>query len=1521
MKFRESTREKSVRALVLALVIGLLLSLNPMSVWADGAFYPSAVTDQTPTAPLANPDPSSFQPRYISGFGSDDSFTVFFEDRDAGQTISYVSTTSGPTGFPSSATATDIADTHFVVKDWPITVDGTEYAYRAWGSVGNNMDHHFYVSNDLMTWTLVSTFTIPNASGFTDAHGWVYYGFHDVIELNGMYYAFAESNQSQTMIVRSANGDDVWEAFDSVGGRPGDGPLELPAGVSYGWTPSGSFVDLGHDRGYGKVYVDPRDSNFYLAINTVAKPSMPPADLEAAFINPANWTWHDGTTGPAANPILSETTEHDLRECWVVPNTDPDADWVIVYDADFGSADGGKALGYATLTPPTPPPFVVYVDDDYDAAGCTADGHSWQVDCFDVIQDGVNAVTDGGTVNVAAGLYDSNVESFPITIDKSLSLLGAQAGVDPRPSQGGRMGGEAVVDADETSGAVIQISASDVEINGCTITGGRGDMVEESGSADNLLFRYNILYDDLSSDGDEAIQIKYSDGVVMEYNYAYNILQDAFNLSASTNGIVRYNEAHDIYSENAAIYCYDETDIDIVGNLVYNVPNNDGIKLGDSGDGSMGGSVRDNEVHDAAEDGITVYASGVVVEGNVIYGCDSENGALYLYGADDATVAKNVIRDNDAIGLLIRGSDNVTVEENEIHDNDDTNDTKYPGSAGVWLTSDASNVVIHGNSIAGNADAGVENEIAAVVDASGNWWGTADPAEVAAEISGDADYTPWLATGTDTSADPGFQGDFSELWVDDDSPQTGSTGRIQEGIDMVSGSTVYVAAGMYDETVDVNKRVTIQGAGSDIGGTVLQSTSSPQVVVGTTYSYRPVVILRASGLDAANPVLLKDLRITPRQDLVGAGYQLPGILPYPDSVLEYIALDNVQIVGTSSSGTPESGLAVDGSTSLAHVVMEDCAFRDMAYGMIFHHASGSGTMVQYMQISDTVFAGNSIKGFYAEKLSDTTFDTVAVTDNGDTSLSPSWADAWNGGIDINLKYGDYQNLAFNDMTVTGNGLGSKEGAGLMIKARDDGSTYGADPATLDNVVVEGGTFTGNERGIRFGEPGKDNAGPTNAHVHYANIYDNDPTYTGDDGSAYGGVINHAQAEVDAECNWWGAVDGPSGEGPGSGDAVTENVDFAPWLFAPAPDGQCGCSIDAIKYEDVDGDGERDDGELGLEDWTITLFDDQGGEVVSGLTDGDGWISFEYLDAGTYQVCETLQDGWLNSDPGDGTLCKSVTVEANESGGVEPGPVSTTLTTPAGNSYTIEFLGVSEDGLTWTYEVTTEEGSQDLSHWVLGLCMPEERVDEADPDYNDFNTDPTTGVTGMKWESTGGVFSVTFDTVYPVGTTEVGVKSGSGGGGDGQNEEDKVDVDEIAGPHCGEVEPPTEQTVEFGNYRRGSITIVKDAEGASPKQAFTFIGDLGTFELAHGESQEFVDLDAGIYTVAEDPTSFPKYWTLIGVVCEDQGGQQVDVEVDWGALSALVPLESGQHLTCTFTNQRADFEEDLYQVYLPLVFKR
>jgi hypothetical protein len=46
-----------------------------------------------------------------------------------------------------------------------------------------------------------------------------------------------------------------------------------------------------------------------------------------------------------------------------------------------------------------------------------------------------------------------------------------------------------------------------------------------------------------------------------------------------------------------------------------------------------------------------------------------------------------------------------------------------------------------------------------------------------------------------------------------------------------------------------------------------------------------------------------------------------------------------------------------------------------------------------------------------------------------------------------------------------------------------------------------------------------------------------------------GVYNAAAEEVDATINWWGDASGPSGAGPGSGDGVSANVTFNPWLPA------------------------------------------------------------------------------------------------------------------------------------------------------------------------------------------------------------------------------------------------------------------------------------------------------------------------------------------------------------------------------------
>jgi LPXTG-site transpeptidase (sortase) family protein len=179
----------------------------------------------------------------------------------------------------------------------------------------------------------------------------VYYGFHDVIRINGTYYAWGEANSGETLLLRSATGANDWEAFDRIGGNQiGDGPLLTPGpGVSP--SPTGNFFDLGDGRGFGKLYLAGDDSGIYLAVNTTALPSQAPATFEANFIDPNNWTWNNDTVGrlTPAHALLYETAIHDYREAWLVPQSDPTSPWTIVYTARFS---GDLALGYASVTPP-----------------------------------------------------------------------------------------------------------------------------------------------------------------------------------------------------------------------------------------------------------------------------------------------------------------------------------------------------------------------------------------------------------------------------------------------------------------------------------------------------------------------------------------------------------------------------------------------------------------------------------------------------------------------------------------------------------------------------------------------------------------------------------------------------------------------------------------------------------------------------------------------------------------------------------------------------------------------------------------------------------------------------------------------------------------------------------------------------------------------------------------------------------------------------------------------------------------
>lgn len=83
-----------------------------------------------------------------------------------------------------------------------------------------------------------------------------------------------------------------------------------------------------------------------------------------------------------------------------------------------------------------------------------------------------------------------------------------------------------------------------------------------------------------------------------------------------------------------------------------------------------------------------------------------------------------------------------------------------------------------------------------------------------------------------------------------------------------------------------------------------------------------------------------------------------------------------------------------------------------------------------------------------------------------------------------------------------------------------------------------------------------------------------------------------------------------------------------------------------KYNDVNGNGQRDPGEGPLAGWSFKVSGGSGSQT--GVTNASGkWCTPTPLQPGTYSVVETLTPGWINTSPGGSTPTRTVTVASNQ----------------------------------------------------------------------------------------------------------------------------------------------------------------------------------------------------------------------------------------------------------------------------------
>jgi|GEM_PF-5771610 len=545
-------------------------------------------------------------------------------------------------------------------------------------------------------------------------------------------------------------------------------------------------------------------------------------------------------------------------------------------------------------------------------------------------------------------------------------------------------------------------------------------------------------------------------------------------------------------------------------------------------------TITDCDIGDSSGDGIDVWGTGLDPWGGVYY-TGWDNGDL-----------------------------NVSISGCKISGN---------GYDGIWTADQSGNTNtvhsfdVYNSSFSANTGSAVNNTFpSGVINASGCWWGDASgpvqgvilrgeralapparpyggelPAGGATlytpdnstdgrggggeTIYGSVDYTPWMANDGAYNA-PGFDGDFSELWVDDDSPQTSSQAYIEEALGLVSGSTINVAAGTYGPFI-LNSTVNMIGAqaGVDARGRVV---GAPDPLVES-------VITAGSGI-------LCELKNGCAGSVID-GFAFDGAgnaILSNGGPLDGLVIQNNHMAGASSSAVFLNDHGDDitvhqnsmdgssmGSGGLFHLDQDTFDGFHFTSNWAVNQENGFGLFVDGNRnvgssvARDPLFNGNLFKNNQQSmNVGKRALENAEISDN---TFQDNSYDGLLGGP--------------KDTLITKNVFLNNGRDGLILTSFGDSDpAKGAQGCTVSCNLFQGNGFVHAAEAVFF------SSGQAPGTISTNILYDNN--ITGNNAGAYYGGTE----TIDAEDNWWGAADGPGGAGPGSGDGVNSlNIDFDPFL--------------------------------------------------------------------------------------------------------------------------------------------------------------------------------------------------------------------------------------------------------------------------------------------------------------------------------------------------------------------------------------
>ncbi|MCK9487726.1 MAG: Ig-like domain-containing protein, partial [Dehalococcoidia bacterium] len=463
-----------------------------------------------------------------------------------------------------------------------------------------------------------------------------------------------------------------------------------------------------------------------------------------------------------------------------------------------------------------------------------------------------------------------------------------------------------------------------------------------------------------------------------------------------------------------------------------------------------------------------------------------DGGGIYSTGV--LTVTDSQITGNAAdTGGGIHSDGALTVTGSQI-----TGNTATAAGGGIYHVSGAATV--SESSIAGNTAAEASAIAGAgTVTATDNWWGAADgPGDgIAAGVT----HVPWYTDveRTTLSAAACIDGDCYA--------------SIEEAItEAAPGATINLDVGTYTETLVVDKNLTLQGEGAF--NTIIQAhadsgSASDRVIdiaEGVEVTIRAVAILHGvaaegehgGGVRNAGTLTLYSVEVKDNAAEDGGGIWNSGSLEILQSVIATNEADTGG--GIWNSGT----LVLDDSS-----VDENAAVNG---GGIAN--GGEATLTNSTRVE-----GNTATGTGAGILNTGTLD---IENSG---VTYGEAAAGGGGI-----HNDGGEVTITRSYIVENDASAGNGGGILNTGAS--ATLTLDDSELEwNSAVDGGAIHNTAGAVTISE---------------SFIQDNSGTAP----DSYSGIVT--DVALTATHNWWGAADGPGGEGFGAGDAVSELVEFFPW---------------------------------------------------------------------------------------------------------------------------------------------------------------------------------------------------------------------------------------------------------------------------------------------------------------------------------------------------------------------------------------